>query len=112
MEGGADINFNDKSFTATPDVVIHGAKNRKITFDVITDELLYTLNIYYDPEVPWHGYSDIMNSVYKISGFGQDISKELLSKLKASASEEQVLTIRCTTVLLNKLILKFIRLFL
>ena len=25
-----------------------------------------------------------MNSVYKISGFGQDISKELLSKLKAS----------------------------
>ena len=32
LEGGADINFNDKSFTATPDVVIHGAKNRKITF--------------------------------------------------------------------------------
>ena len=84
LEGGADINFNDKSFTATPDVVIHGAKNRKITFDVITDEPFIHLNIYYDPEVPWHGYSDIMNSVYKISGFGQDISKELLSKLKAS----------------------------
>ena len=28
-KGGADINFNDKSFTATPDVVIHGAKTEK-----------------------------------------------------------------------------------
>ncbi|RKW53343.1 MAG: AraC family transcriptional regulator [Lachnospiraceae bacterium] len=82
--GEALIHFNDQIFHATADVVIHGAKNQKVSFDVISKESFIHLNVYYDPEVPWYGYSDIMNSVYKISNFGQDISEQLLSKLKAS----------------------------
>ena len=82
--GEALIHFNDQIFHATADVVIHGAKNQKVSFDVISKESFIHLNVYYDPEVPWYGYSDIMNSVYKISNFGQDISEQLLPKLKAS----------------------------
>ena len=84
LEGEAEIYFNDKSFTATPNVVVHGAKNQKISFDIRSNEPFVHLNIYYDPEMPWHGYSDIMNSVYEISNFRQEVSIELLSKLKAS----------------------------
>lgn len=40
------------------------------------------LNIYYDPENPWHECSDIMNTAYEISEFNMENTSELLFKLK------------------------------
>ena len=65
LSGTAIISFNDQTFHVNPNLIIHGAKNQRVTFKVNSKEPFVHLNIYYDPEVPWHGSSDIMNMVYE-----------------------------------------------
>ena len=76
------FSFNNQTFYASPNHIIHGAKNQRVTFEVSSKEPFVHLNIYYDPEVPWHGSSDIMNMVYKISALQDSSSIELLNRLK------------------------------
>ena len=64
LSGSAIISFNDQTFHVSSNDIIHGAKNQRVTFEVTSKEPFVHLNIYYDPEVPWHGSSDIMNMVY------------------------------------------------
>ena len=84
LSGNAKISFNDQTFLASPNHIIHGAKNQRVTFEVSSKEPFVHLNIYYDPEVPWHGSSDIMNMVYEISALQDSSSIELLNRLKNS----------------------------
>ena len=84
LSGSAKISFNDQTFDANPNHIIHGAKNQRVLFEVSSNEPFVHLNIYYDPEVPWHGSSDIMNMVYEISAFQDSSSIELLNRLKNS----------------------------
>ena len=84
LSGSAKISFNDQTFDANPNHIIHGAKNQRVLFEVSSKEPFVHLNIYYDPEVPWHGSSDIMNMVYEISAFQDSSSIELLNRLKNS----------------------------
>ena len=86
LSGEALIQFNDKSFTADENTIVHGASNQKIDFSVVSDVPFVHLNIYYDPENPWHGCSDIMNTAYEISEFNKENTSELLSKLKKCAN--------------------------
>ena len=84
LEGSASISFNHHTFHAMPHLIIHGTKNQKITFEVSSKEPFVHLNIYYDPEIPWHGVSDIMNMVYEIPSPKDNNSIELLNRLKTS----------------------------
>ena len=84
LSGSAKISFNNQTFYASPNHIIHGAKNQRVTFEVSSKEPFVHLNIYYDPEVPWHGSSDIMNMVYEISALQDSSSIELLNRLKNS----------------------------
>lgn len=86
LSGEALIQFNDESFTADENTIVHGASNQKIDFSVVSDVPFVHLNIYYDPENPWHGCSDIMNTAYEISEFNKENTSELLSKLKKCAN--------------------------
>ena len=84
LSGSAKISFNNQTFYASPNHIIHGAKNQRVTFEVSSKEPFVHLNIYYDPEVPWHGSSDIMNMVYEISALQDSSFIELLNRLKNS----------------------------
>lgn len=84
LSGSAIISFNDQTFHASSNDIIHGAKNQRVTFEVTSKEPFVHLNVYYDPEVPWHGSSDIMNMVYKISSLQDSSFIELLNRLKNS----------------------------
>ena len=65
-------------------ILFTGRKIKRVTFEVTSKEPFVHLNIYYDPEVPWHGSSDIMNMVYKISSLQDSSFIELLNRLKNS----------------------------
>lgn len=84
LSGSATISFNGQTFHTNPNDIIHGAKNQRVTFEVTSKEPFIHLNIYYDPEIPWHGSSDIMNMVYEISLLQDGGSLELLHRLKNS----------------------------
>lgn len=78
IKGKADIKFDNEVYTAERGKVIHGCKNRNISFEVLGNENFEHINIYYLAD-KFNNTNSYMNSVFEFSIKNYD---EIIEKLK------------------------------
>ncbi len=84
IRGAAEVSFDTEVMQATPQAVVHGAPGHRVKFEIPSAEPFQHLTIYYDSEIPWHGGSNLMRSVYALPFLPDENTTQLLQDLTKS----------------------------
>ncbi|WP_300382453.1 AraC family transcriptional regulator [Clostridium sp.] len=91
IKGRAKIEFDNKVFIAEPGKVIHGCKNKHLSFKVLGDEEFEHINIYYiaDEYIDDDSY---MNSIFELSVSNYDEILKSLEELIEMSSRHKLIS--------------------
>lgn len=89
IKGKANIKFDDEVFTVERGKVIHGCKNKNISFKVLGEEKFEHINIYYAAD-KYNNHNSYMKSVYEFSVNNYDEIIKSLNQLIIISSKKEM----------------------
>lgn len=89
IKGKADISFDNEVFTGERGKVIHGCKNKNISFKVLGKDDFEHINIYYTAD-KYNNTNDYMKSVFEFAVNNYDEIIEPLAQLIQISSKKEI----------------------